>query len=108
TSHLVLCHNGGAVSTMSLTLDAPPAAASAEFVFYGASGVAAVPSGEGGVVAAFVAAIDRLLRNAAAGVTGDPCDVRFGREVVAILAAAQTALGTGCAERPAVSAASGH
>ena len=102
--HLVLRHRGGPVSTMSLTLDAPPAATSAEFVFYGESGLAAVPAGDGTPVEAFTVAIDQLVRNAAEGTTRHPCDVRFGRDVVAVLAAADTARRTGRAEPPAYTA----
>ena len=42
-------------------------------------------------------AVDELT---AAAVTGGahPCDVGFGRDVVAVLAAAQRALATGCRE----------
>jgi predicted dehydrogenase len=96
TVHLVLCHETGPVTTMSLTLDAPPAATHSEFVFYGASGLAAVPSGEGSVVGAFAVAIDQLVGTVVAGApTRHPCDVHFGRDVVAILEAADTARRTG-------------
>ena len=43
----------------------------------------------------FGAAIDALLGQVEAAGPGHPCDVRLGREVVAILAAADTARTTG-------------
>ncbi|HLL65269.1 MAG TPA: Gfo/Idh/MocA family oxidoreductase [Micromonosporaceae bacterium] len=95
TTHLLLEHNGGAASALSLTLDAPPAATMQEFVFYGSSGVVAVPGGTGTAVGAFGVAVDQLVRAAADAAGGavpeHPCDVRFGREVVAILVAADAA-----------------
>jgi predicted dehydrogenase len=100
TVYVTARHTAGPVSTMALTLDAPPAAASSEFVFYGASGVAPVPAGEGTLVAAFSIAVDQLVAGAATGVTDHPCDVSFGRDVVAILEAADTARRTGRPEAP--------
>lgn len=108
TVHLVLRHGGGPVSTMSLTLDAPPAAASSQFVFYGAGGLAAVPSGEGSVVGAFAVAVGQLVRNVTGVATRHPCDVYFARDVVAILDAAEAARRTGCVQRLPVSEPSGH
>jgi predicted dehydrogenase len=89
--HLVLRHAEGASTTMSLTLDAPPEATAFDFAFWGETGVAVVPRGDGTKVAAFTGAIDQLLVDLGAGVPGNPCDVRFGREVVVVLAAAARA-----------------
>jgi predicted dehydrogenase len=107
TTHVLLRHAGGAVSTLALTVDAPPAAAANEVVFFGDHGSVAVPQGQGTAVQAFGRAVERLVdaaggaRDADArdGGDGDPrggavghaCDVRFGREVVAVLEGAQTA-----------------
>ncbi|SCL66454.1 Predicted dehydrogenase [Micromonospora citrea] len=93
--HLLLTHDGGATSTVSLTLDAPPEAVSREFVFYGDNGVETVPPGEGDSVTALGVAIDQLLEEIASGTRDHRCDVRFGREVVAVLAAAETARAEG-------------
>jgi hypothetical protein len=51
----------------------------------------------GSAVEAFGTAVDELT---AAAVTGGahPCDVGFGRDVVAVLEAAARALGSGCRE----------
>ncbi|MER7335114.1 MULTISPECIES: Gfo/Idh/MocA family oxidoreductase [unclassified Micromonospora] len=93
--HLLLTHDGGATSTVSLTLDAPQEAVSREFVFYGENGVETVPAGEGDSATALGVAIDQLLEEIGSGTRDHRCDVRFGREVVAVLAAAETARAEG-------------
>ncbi len=89
--HLLLTHDGGVVSTVSLTLDAPPTAVAGEFVLYGENGVESVPVPEASPATAFGVAIDQLLAEIDAGTRDHRCDVRFGREVVAVLAAAEAA-----------------
>jgi predicted dehydrogenase len=93
TTHLLLHHESGAVSTLSLSVDAPPAAALREVTFFGDQGVASVPNGEGERTAAFGVAID-LLRAEIAGEKHD-LGVHFGREVVAVLAAAEQSRASG-------------
>jgi predicted dehydrogenase len=90
TSYLLLRHESGAVSTLALTLDAPPDAMAHEFLFLGPSGPVQVPPGDASPVTGFRAAIDQLVSLVNAGETTHPCDVRFGREVVAILAKAES------------------
>jgi predicted dehydrogenase len=91
TAYVLLQHRGGAVSTMSLTLAAPPAATTWETVLYGPAGPVAVPGGTATAVAAFGTAIGELLDQAGGTGPGHPCDIRLGRDVVAILAAADAA-----------------
>lgn len=98
TVHLLLRHAAGAASTVSLTIDAPPAAVAREVVFHGRGGLARVPEGAASPVEAFGSAIDHLLL-AAAGGHGHPCDARFGREVVAVLEAADRARREACTVR---------
>ncbi|MGX1616005.1 Gfo/Idh/MocA family protein [Micromonospora chalcea] len=93
--HLLLTHDGGATSSLSLTLDAPAEAVTRDFVFFGENGTATVPPGDGSVLQAFSAALDQLLEEVDAGTRDHRCDVRFGREVVAVLDAAQTARAQG-------------
>ncbi|MEU4379359.1 Gfo/Idh/MocA family protein [Micromonospora echinofusca] len=93
--HLLLTHDGGATSTVSLTLDAPQEAVSREYVFYGENGVETVPAGDGSPATALGVAIDQLLEEIGSGTRDHRCDVRFGREVVAVLAAAETARAEG-------------
>ncbi|MGW5671768.1 Gfo/Idh/MocA family protein [Micromonospora sp. NPDC003776] len=89
--HLLLTHDGGATSTLSLTLDAPAEAVTRDFVFFGENGTEIVPPGDGSALQAFGTAIDQLLEEVEAGTRDHRCDVRFGREVVAVLEAAETA-----------------
>lgn len=91
TIHLMLAHVTGATSTLSLTLNAAPAARTFDFVFYGENGVESVPSGNGTAVEALSLALDQLVEDVDSGARDHPCDVRFGREVVAVLDAAEAA-----------------
>ena len=88
-AHLVLHHRGGATSTATLTLSAAEAAAGFEAYVWGESGRLAVPSGDIDQVAALRTALGELVVNARAGQSEHPCDVRFGRDVGRVLAAAQ-------------------
>ncbi|WBB79439.1 Gfo/Idh/MocA family oxidoreductase [Micromonospora sp. WMMD882] len=90
-AHLLLTHDAGATSALSLTLDAPPAMTIQETVFFGDDGAQALPRVERAPLVAFGAALDQLLAEVDAGARDHRCDVRFGREVVAVLAAAETA-----------------
>jgi predicted dehydrogenase len=92
TVNVIARHGDGAATDLSLTLDAAPNAVAMEQVFYGEHGVAVVP-GDGATTAvqAFGHAVDRLMAMAATGERSDPRDVRFGRTVVRILAAADVA-----------------
>ncbi|MEV4252325.1 Gfo/Idh/MocA family oxidoreductase [Spirillospora sp. NPDC049652] len=94
TSHALLRHEGGAVSTMTLSLDAPPAAAGMEIGFVGGKGVAPVPVGNVSAVEPLVTAIGRLARSASEG-GADPCDAVFAAKVNAVLEAAQRSMEDG-------------
>ncbi|MGP4010489.1 Gfo/Idh/MocA family protein [Streptomyces sp. 4N124] len=91
TAYLVLGHAGGASSTLTLSLTAPPAAGGAEVELRGEAGVTLLPEGAEGAVAALMRAADAL-RTAAR--TGQPhaCDAGFALRVTEILAAAETML----------------
>ncbi|SCE81966.1 Predicted dehydrogenase [Micromonospora viridifaciens] len=93
--HLLLTHDGGATSTLSLTLDAPAEAVTRDFVFFGENGTETVPPGDGSALQAYGTAIDQLLEEIEAGTRDHRCDVRFGREVVAVLDAAERARAQG-------------
>ncbi|KIH99185.1 oxidoreductase [Streptomonospora alba] len=94
TTHLLLSHRGGAVSSLALTLEAPPAGSRREFLFHGENGVACLPDAGQDPVTAFSAAIDRLLAQAGKGAdaVADECGTGFGHEVVEVLEAAALAL----------------
>jgi hypothetical protein len=91
TTHLVLRHASGAVTTAALTLDAPPAAACDEVLVHGAPGRWVAPVREPDLAGTFRAAVSELVAAVAGGRTEHPLDVRFGREVVAVLEAADAA-----------------
>ncbi|MFF8674061.1 Gfo/Idh/MocA family protein [Streptomyces sp. NPDC015242] len=94
TVYVVLDHAGGASSTLTLSLTAPPAAAGATVELRGEAGVAVLPDGGDGAVPALMRAADALL---AAVRTGRPhsCDAAFGLRVTEILSAAQEVLDGG-------------
>jgi predicted dehydrogenase len=95
TAYVLLRHDGGATSTLALTLDAPPAAVGSEIVFHGRGGLVPVPAGRPGQVEAFAEAVRQLVGYATAGVNRHPCDVHFGRTVVEVLVAADESRRTG-------------
>jgi predicted dehydrogenase len=93
-SHVLLRHASGAVSTLTLSVDVPPAAAREEAVLAGEAGLRTVPAPPWEPITAYRRALDDLL-TAASGGPRPEMDVRFGAEVTAILAAADTAARTG-------------
>ncbi|MFD6194546.1 Gfo/Idh/MocA family protein [Streptomyces sp. NPDC060275] len=88
TVHLVLDHTGGASSTLTLSLTAPPAAAGATVELRGRTGVTLLPETSEGPVPALRRAADALLA-AADGGRPHPCDAAFGLRVTEILAEAE-------------------
>ncbi|MFF4275333.1 Gfo/Idh/MocA family protein [Streptomyces sp. NPDC001536] len=92
TVHLVLDHAGGASSTLTLSLTAPPAAAGAAVELRGEAGVAVLPRSPDGAVPALERAADALLAAARSG-RPHPCDAAFGLRVTEILATAEAMLG---------------
>lgn len=91
TVHLVLDHTGGASSTLTLSLTAPPAAAGAAVELRGESGVRLLPESAESPVAALLRAADALLASAGSG-RAHPCDAAFGLRVTEILAEAEALL----------------
>jgi predicted dehydrogenase len=101
TTHLTLRHGTDAVSTSSLTIDAAPEATAYDVVFYGENGVEPLPRGQGSAVEAYGRAVDQLIREVETGERDQQCDVRFGRDVVAVLAAAEVSKEEGRVITPA-------
>lgn len=91
TVHMLTRHADGAVGSFAVTLDAPPKARTFDVFLHGDHGWVPVPKGDREPVEAFGSAIDRLLAQVSQG-SQEPCDVRFGREVVATLEAAERSL----------------
>jgi predicted dehydrogenase len=88
-THLIFHHRDGATSTASVTLSAPEAATVVELSLWGEAGRSAAPLADRDSVAALRLALTELAANARSGVTDHPCDIRFGRDVVRVLADAE-------------------
>lgn len=84
TTTVLLGHEGGAASTMTLSLRAPEAATTWDVTYYGEAGWVSAPN-TGDAVTAYGRAIAELA-------PGHPCDVHFARDVVAVLAQASADL----------------
>lgn len=91
TTHLVLDHTGGASSTLTLSLTAPPEAAGATVELRGSAGVAVLPDSSEGIVPTLTRAAHALRESATAG-RPHPCDAAFGLRVTEILAEAEILL----------------
>lgn len=97
TVHLVLTHQSGVASTVTVSHTVAPMSVGNEFFVHGDAGRLVLLPEEGVAREAFAVAVDELVQAAVAGGT-HPCDVGFGRDVVAVLAAAARALDSGCRE----------
>ena len=97
TVHLVLHHESGSASTVSLSHTVAPLSSGIEFFVHGDAGRLVLLPETRSPQEAYAVAVDELT---AAAVTGGthPCDVGFGRDVVSVLAAAARALESGCRE----------
>jgi predicted dehydrogenase len=90
TVHLLLRHDSGAASTLSLTLDAAPDATSFGFAYFGEHGALTLPTwGDTTPADAFGHAVTALI--GAAGGVPHPCDVRYAASITGILGAADQA-----------------
>ena len=97
TVHLVLTHESGTASTVTLSHTVAPMSTGIEFFVHGDAGRLVLLPDIEAPVEAFSVAVDELTSAAIAGGT-HPCDVGFGRDVVAVLATAARALDSGCRE----------
>jgi len=93
-THVLARHAGGAISTLTLSVDAPAGAEREDAAFAGEAGVRVAPAAPWDPVPALALAIDQLIV-AAAGGPKPELDVRFGAEVTAILVAVQEAVRSG-------------
>ncbi|WP_433297520.1 Gfo/Idh/MocA family protein [Actinoplanes sp. CA-030573] len=91
---VILRHGSGAVSSLTLAVDAPPAAAREEALISGEAGVRQPPPTEWDPVQALSLGLDELI-GAASGGPKPELDVRFGAAVTAILAGCQEAITSG-------------
>lgn len=97
TVHLVLTHASGATSTVTLSLTVAPMSTGVEFFVHGDAGRLVLLPESGAAVDAFTVAVDDLQAAALTGGT-HPCDVVFGRDIVAVLETVARALESGCRE----------
>jgi predicted dehydrogenase len=95
--HLVFTHGGGRTSTATVSLTAASMAEGFEVWLHGDAGRLVLLPPLDTAVDAHQVAVDELTAAAVAGGT-HPCDVGFGRDVVAVLETAARALVSGCRE----------
>jgi predicted dehydrogenase len=91
-THLVLRHESGVTSTATMTISAPEAAAGTTVFVWGEAGRSIMPATAVSPVAALGVAATELAAGATAGRLTHPVDVRFGRDIVRVLAAAEAQL----------------
>jgi hypothetical protein len=92
---VALRHRAGGASALTLSLTVPVAAAHGETVLWELAGVSSMPQGGNGlgaVAEGYAAAVGELVGLIHAGGVEHDCDVRLGREIVHILAAAESRL----------------
>lgn len=96
--HVICEHEGGRASTLTVSHTVAPMSAGIEVFVHGDAGRVVLLPESGLATGAFAVAVGDLI--AAATARGiHPCDAGFGRDVVAVLAAAQRSLESGCRER---------
>ncbi len=88
-SYLILHHQGGATSTVTVSQAAGEAAAGFEAFVWGGSGRSAAPPEADDPLPPLRTALGELLENVRSGRTEHPCDARFGRDVGHVIAEAQ-------------------
>jgi predicted dehydrogenase len=91
--HVVLTHESGATSVMSLCMTMPAGAERVGVELYDEHGWHVRPEFERDVDDAYGRALSELLANIAAGETRHRCDIRFGRDVVDVLSRCEAAVG---------------
>jgi predicted dehydrogenase len=97
TVHLVLQHESGTASTVSLSHTVAPLSSGIEFFVHGDAGRLVLLPDTRAAEEAFPVAVDELIAAAVSGGT-HPCGIEFGRDVVAVLETAARALASGCRE----------
>jgi predicted dehydrogenase len=95
--HVICEHDGGRASTLTVSHTVAPMSSGMEVFVHGDAGRLVLLPEEGPATGPFAVAVDELVDAATAHGT-HPCDAGFGRDVVAVLAAARRSLETGCRE----------
>ena len=86
TTNILLHHGPGATSVATVSIEAPDAAAVNDLMIWGPRGRSWMPGGSLPPEAALGVALQELISGVGSGQVGHPCDVRLGRDVVAVLA----------------------
>ena len=84
-AHLILRHAGGASSTVTVTLQAPPGLDGFDLALWGERGRSQMPPLADDPLTALRTALTELITVADSADHAHPCDVRFGATVTAIL-----------------------
>jgi predicted dehydrogenase len=93
-THALLRHASGAITTLTLSVDAAPGSVRQEAVFFGEAEPRRVPEVQWRADQALGLAIDQIIATAGGG-PKSAIDVRFGAEVTAVLAGCQEAIDSG-------------
>jgi predicted dehydrogenase len=88
-SHLILHHESGATSTVTLTVRAPAGLDRFDLFLWGNGGRSVMPALADDPVVALRVALTELAERARSADRAHPCDVRFGAAVTRVLAEAQ-------------------
>lgn len=84
--HAILAHEGGRTSSCSMTLHAPDPADGFSTFVWGEGGRLELPVDDVDPVASFITAYEELAGRIRTGERAHECDIRFGAEVVGVLA----------------------
>jgi predicted dehydrogenase len=88
-THLILHHQLGVTSSVTVTLNAPPSAALTDLFVWGEAGRSTAPVEADEPVTPLRTALTELAASIRSGRAEHPCDVHFGREIGRVLARAQ-------------------
>jgi predicted dehydrogenase len=97
-AHLILRHESGATSTVTVTVQAPPELDTFRLVLWGEHGRSPLPALADDPAVALGTAVAELISAARSADRAHPCDVHFGAAVTRVLADAQQQIDT---RRPA-------
>ncbi len=98
-THLILHHDGGASSTVTVSIGVPESAACCEAYLWGEAGRSQAPEPTRQPADALRLALTELTANIRSGRTRHDCDVLFGQAVAGVLSSAQVQIDAARASR---------